>query len=121
MKNHSMLKKTNQRLTEIIRRFEESGRKEKKPMFRRIAEIIKKPRRLKAQINLYQIDKLCKENEIAVVPGKILGKGHLSKKIRLYALECSEKAKNKLENSGIEIFNIEKLLEDKPKNAKLVI
>lgn len=115
------IKKTNPRILNIVRKFEEKGRKEKRDIFRRIAEIVSKPRKLKAEINLYQIDKICGEKDVIAIPGKVLGTGKIKKNIKIYAMEYSGSAKKKLKEEKVEFYEIEKLLEDNPKGIRLVI
>jgi large subunit ribosomal protein L18e len=63
--------------------------------------------------NLYEIDKETMEGDTVVIVGKVLSKGDLSKKIRICALNVSEKAKEKAGKS--EIVSI---LEEIKKNAR---
>ncbi|MFW6233743.1 MAG: uL15 family ribosomal protein, partial [Nanoarchaeota archaeon] len=46
---------------------------------------------------------LVKEGESVIVPGKVLSKGDINKKIKIIALNFSEKAKQKISNNKGEI------------------
>jgi large subunit ribosomal protein L18e len=70
----------------------------------RVAEILSRPRRSSFEINLSELDKLAKEGETIVVPGKILSAGELNKKIKIVAVKFSEKAKEKILKSKGEII-----------------
>ena len=87
----------------------------KNPAWIEIASILSKPSRNRTQLNLERINKESKEGEIIVVPGKILSVGEIDKKIKLVALNFSEKAKEKLQKAGC---TIESLLEEIKKNKE---
>jgi large subunit ribosomal protein L18e len=70
----------------------------------RVAEIMSRPRRDSFEINLSELDKLAKEGETIVVPGKILSAGELNKKLKLVAVNFSEKSKEKILKSKSEII-----------------
>ena len=72
----------------------------------RIAEILSGSRKKRANLNLEEINKKTKQEEIVVIPGKVLSQGEIDKKINVVALGFSEKAKEKLLKSKCEISNI---------------
>ncbi len=78
-----------------------------KPLWKDIAKRLAKPRRLYAQVNVSKIEKYLLDGEIAVVPGKVLGSGELTKPIMVAALSFSESAKRKIEESGGKCFTLE--------------
>lgn len=67
------------------------------------ANELSKPRRLFNNMNLETINSLVKEGESVIVPGKVLSKGDINKKIKIIALNFSEKAKQKISNNKGEI------------------
>jgi len=71
-----------------------------------IAEALSSPRKNHSEINLSEIDKNSKEGEFIVVPGKVLSQGEISKKIKIAAVNFSERAKEKLLNSKCEVVYI---------------
>ena len=81
----------------------------------KIAEILSGPRKNRANLNLEELNKKVKDEKIIVVPGKILSQGELDKKIKVVALDFSERAKEKLNKSGAEVFTI---LEEIKKNPE---
>ena len=100
-------KKNNPELVETI-----ITAKKQKAWFE-IAAILSGSRRNKIAFNLNEIDKKAKDGDVIVVPGKILSLGKIDKKIKLVALDFSEKAKEILSKSKIEISII---LEEIKKN-----
>ena len=81
----------------------------------KIAGLLSSPRRNKISVNLDKIDKESKEGDTIVVPGKVLSKGDVSKKIRIAALSFSEKAKGKLKDKKCEIVSILEEIKINPK------
>ena len=80
-----------------------------------VAEILSGPRKNRASLNLEELNGKIKDEKIVIVPGKILSQGELDKKIKVIALSFSEKAREKLKKSGIEVFTI---LEEVKKNPE---
>ena len=81
----------------------------------RVAEIVAYPRRIRVEANLDRIDKESKEGDIVIVPGRVLGKGDVSKKLVVCALGFSEEAEKKLKAKKCEIKSI---LDEIKKNPK---
>ena len=79
----------------------------------KVAEILSGPRRKRMDINLEEINEKTKEGESILVPGKVLSQGEIGKKIKIIALNFSDKAKEKLLKSKCEVSSI---LEEIKKN-----
>ncbi len=79
-----------------------------------IAQILSSPTRKRVKKNLEDVEKEVKAGERIIVPGKVLGKGKISKKIKIMALNFSAIAEEKLKKAGCEIA----LLEDELKKDK---
>ena len=89
-------------------------KKTKKPIFKKIAESLEKPRRKRIEVNLWKINKYAKDEEIVVVPGKILAYGDMTKKIKISSLNASKKAIEKINKTG-KYLTIEELIKEKGK------
>jgi large subunit ribosomal protein L18e len=87
-----------------------------------IASILVGPRRNRTSINLEEIDKEIKDGETVVIPGKVLSQGYVNKKLKVVALNFSEKAKEKLLNTKCEVSNILDEIKKNPqaKNIKIL-
>jgi large subunit ribosomal protein L18e len=81
----------------------------------KIAGILSSPRRNKIIVNLDALDSNSKEGDTIVVPGKVLGKGDVSKKIRVASLSFSEEARKKLKDKKCEIVTIKEEVKINPK------
>ena len=97
--------------------------KTKKGIWRRVSELLSKPSRNRPEINLYRLNKLTKENDIVVVPGKILGAGTLDHPITISSLMVSELALTKLTESKSKHMTIEQMMKKHKKgtNVKILI
>jgi large subunit ribosomal protein L18e len=82
-----------------------------KALWKDVAKRLAKPRRLYAQVNVSKIERYLLDGEIAVVPGKVLGSGELSKPIKVAALSFSENAKRKIEEAGGKCITLEEAAE----------
>ncbi len=100
-------RKTNNRLVETI------VASKKNSKWLEIANILSQPTRKRIIVNLDKIEQETKEGDTVLVPGKVLGVGNVSKKIRVVALGFSESAKEKLKKFKGEIVTI---LEELNKN-----
>ena len=93
-------KKTNPELVETII----SAKKQKNWVG--IAGLLSTTRKKQVNLNLEDLDKVAKEGETLIVPGKVLSQGEFNKKNKIIALKFSGKAKEKLLKSGNKIDNI---------------
>lgn len=81
--------------------------------------IISKPRRARIAVNLNKLDKLAKEGEYVVVPGKVLSFGNVSHKFKVAAVEYSASAVEKLKEAGCEIVGMDQML--KKENPRIIV
>lgn len=80
-----------------------------------LAKILSSSTRNFSALNLFQIDEQTKTGDTVVIPGKILSKGDLTKKVRICALSFSQKALEKMAKTKSEAVSI---LEEIQKNKK---
>lgn len=93
-------------------------KKEKSTFWKAVAKNLEIPTRRKRTISLSKINKLAKDKEIIVVPGKVLSQGTLEKNVKVAAYQFSEAAKTKLKSNAL---TIHELLKQKPKTSELRI
>ena len=82
-----------------------------------VAKTLSKSRRNRPQVNLSRINRYATD-ETVVVPGKILGSGKFDKKLTVAALEFSESARNKINQSG-KALSLSELIKSKPKKVRI--
>ena len=88
-------------------------------LWRDVRRIISQPRRARAVVNLNKLDKLTKEGEFVIVPGKVLSFGHVNHKLKIAAVEYSASAAAKLKEKGCEMVGVHEML--KKENPKIII
>ena len=90
-------------------------------IWKKISKKLSGPRNNRVEANLYRINKKTKNNDIIVVPGKVLGIGELDHKITIACLSSSQSAVKKIEASGSKLISIEELLEQNPKGENVKV
>ena len=107
-------------LKKLIIDLEKLARKQKVRLWKRISEDLSRPTRIRREVNLYTINKYTRNNEIALVPGKVLSLGNFDKKITVAAYKFSKEAKDKINKSG-KAISIKELIEENPKGKNVRI
>ncbi len=99
---------TNEKLKEAIVLLDKASKKYKSPLFKVVSQELNKPTRIRRTVNIYKINKVTRDGETAIIPGKVLSVGELTKKITVAAWEFSDKAKEKINKSGkaVQIIDI---------------
>ncbi len=95
--------------------------KTKRRIWKKLSKKLSGPRRNEVEANIYRINKKTKNNDVIVVPGKILGLGELNHKLTIACLTFSKSAKKKIEASGSKLISIEELLEQNPKGENIKV
>ena len=95
--------------------------KTKRRIWKKVSKKLSGPRRNQVEANLYRINKKTKNNDVIVVPGKILGLGELNHKLTIACLTFSKSAKKKIEASGSKLISIEELFEQNPKGENIKV
>jgi len=87
-----------------------------------VANLVSRPKRVSIKVNLDSIEKNSKEGDIIVIPGKVLGKGNLTKKIKVVAFSFSESVDEKLDKAKCEKIRIIDEIKKNPeaKNIKIL-
>jgi large subunit ribosomal protein L18e len=109
---------TNRYLRELINKLKKLSNKEKVKIWKVIALELGKPTRKRVNVNISKINKYTKDNETAIIPGKVLSSGELTKKITIAAYQFSKTAKEKLGNNAI---LIKELIKVNPKGKRVRI
>ncbi|MFX0071433.1 MAG: 50S ribosomal protein L18e, partial [Candidatus Hermodarchaeota archaeon] len=68
----------------------------KKRIWKKVSKKLSGPRTNRIEANLYRINKRTKNNDIIVIPGKVLGIGDLDHKLTIACLNASKSAKEKI-------------------------
>jgi len=114
-------RKTNPNLVALIQHLKDAGRVNGAPVWRDIALRLEGPMSNWAEVNIGKIERHAAENEIVVIPGKLLGAGEISKKVTVAAFRSSGQAREKIKKAGGKNMSIEDLVSSNPKGAKVRI
>lgn len=112
---------TNPLLRDLIMELKKRSNEQSVNLWKKIAIDLERPTRNRRAVNLSRINRNTKENEIIVVPGKVLGSGALNHKLTISAYQFSEQAKDKIEKAGAKIVSLLELSKEKPNGKKLRI
>ena len=110
---------TNPLLRELIQELKKKSQEQNAKLWKRIALDLERPARNRRIVNLSRINRHTKENEIIIVPGKVLGSGALNHKLTISAFQFSESAKNKLLENGSKIIPLNELSNEDPKGKRI--
>ena len=80
---------SNPQLQELISALRSAAYSEQNMLWKRIADDLEKPSRQRRIVNLSRINRHTEENDLVVVPGKVLASGELGHKITVAAWKFS--------------------------------
>jgi len=112
---------TNQLVIQMVKELKGASKKNNAPIWSRLAELALKPSSARRTINIGQIDKFVKDNDVIVVPGKVLGTGNISHKITLCSFSMSTTGAKKVLQSGGKILSFSELIKSHPTGKGVVI
>lgn len=115
-----MLEHKNQKLQELVGMLKKQSIEQKSSVWKRIAFELERPTRQHRVVNLSRIDKYCNDNDVIIIPGKLLLGGELSKKVTIAAYAFSKKTVEKLGKQA-SIITIEEAMKKYPKGNNLKI
>lgn len=112
---------TNPEVQQLIQELRKEASTAKAALWKRIADDLQRATRMRRVVNISRIARNTKENEVIVVPGKVLGSGELSHKVTVAALSFSESAKKQIDSKG-KAISIAELLKQKikPQDVKII-
>src|SRR5512136_1992891 len=114
-------RKTNPNLVVLIQHLKDASRENEAPVWRDIALRLEGPIRHWAEVNVGKINRYASENEVVVVPGKLLGAGEIEKKVTVAAYRSSGQARDKIVKAGGKSLSIEQLVAQNPKGSNVRI
>lgn len=114
-------RKSNPNLIRLIDKLLDGNAENEAPIWKDVAKKLANSRRNHAEINISRIQKHSRDNEVILVPGKVLGGGELSKAVSVAAVSFSESARRKIEGSGGKCLSIRELIEQNPGGSEVRI
>ncbi|HID40996.1 MAG TPA: 50S ribosomal protein L18e, partial [Pyrodictium sp.] len=91
---------TNLIVRKTLRALKSAANRNNAPIWRYVAELIDKPRRLRVEVNLSKINRYTQRGDVVVVPGKVLGAGNIDHPVTVAALGFSSQAVEKTRAAG---------------------
>jgi large subunit ribosomal protein L18e len=92
---------------DVIRKAQQAKRK---PVYKRVYELVAVPSRRRAAVDLYKISRHTKDGDNVIVPGKVLGTGPIAHSINIAAISFSAVALKNLKDANCKIVNIKDML-----------
>ena len=114
---------TDPNVVKVARKLRSMAHKNNAPIWRMVSERLQKSRRSRPAVNLSKINRYSIENDVIVVPGKVLSSGHLEHPVTIAALSFSEQAKNKIKASKSKMLTLLEVAEKHPEgtNVKIIV
>lgn len=112
----------NQVVLQMAKKLKQASTKNDAPIWAKLAQLAQKPSSARKVVNLTKINGVTKENDVVVIPGKILGTGNLLHKITVSSFSISNSAATKIIESGGKIISISEMIEKFPtgKGVKII-
>jgi large subunit ribosomal protein L18e len=95
--------------------------KTKRSIWRKISKKLSGPKKNRIKANLKRINNKTNENDVIVIPGKVLGVGNLDHKLTIACLNYSKSAGEKIRKSGSRLLTIRELLEENPEGTNIKV
>ncbi len=114
-------KKANLELQRLIEALRHTSSKEGVGIWKSIATTLAGSTKKRPVVNISRINRYAKENEIVVIPGKVLASGELNKVVHVAAYQYSAEARLKIEQSKGKALTLLELIEKNPKGKDVRI
>ena len=106
---------TNEHLKDLVSDLKRHSYSQNAKIWKRVACDLEKPTRSRRVVNLSRLNRFTKENEVVLVPGKVLGSGTINHSIVIAAFSFSGNAKEQIEKAKGKCMSIKELAEQNPK------
>lgn len=104
----------NQVVLQMVKSLKQASVKNDAPIWSKLAKLALKPSSARRVVNLTKINDISKENDVIVVPGKVLGTGNVLHKVTLSSFSISNAAAKKIIESGGKIISFSEMIEKYP-------
>lgn len=116
-----MSKIENPVLNDVIYTLRQAYKKSNSHIWLAAIEYLSKPRSRRPVVNVGKISRLTKEDDLVLVPGKILGSGIISHRITVGAYSFSEKAFWKIQKAGGKAMLLKEFIEKFPEGKGVIL
>jgi large subunit ribosomal protein L18e len=105
---------TNQLVISMVKELKQASSKNKAPIWSKLAQMAQKPSIARRIVNVSKLNEVTSDNDVVVVPGKVLGTGNISHKITLCSFSISTSAVKKITGAGGKIINYSEMISKFP-------
>ncbi len=88
-------------------------------LWKYVHRLASRPRRQRVSVNLTKLQKHANSGDNIIVPGKVLGRGELSKELNITAIEYSHDAVEKMKKANCKVIDLKEM--KKKDNVKIII
>ena len=113
--------KTDAEVTDLIARLRKGARTAGSPLWLDVAVRLERPNRSWAAVNVGKLPRVASKGETVVIPGKLLGTGHIDFPLTVAAVRFSGAARAKVEAAGGRVLTLGELHKANPKGSKIRI
>jgi large subunit ribosomal protein L18e len=98
----------------MVKELKQASSKNKAPIWSKLAQMAQKPSIARRIVNVSKLNEVTSDNDVVVVPGKVLGTGNISHKITLCSFSISTSAVKKITGVGGKIINYSEMISKFP-------
>mgnify|MGYP000942745997 FL=1 len=114
-------RKTNPRIVSLILTLKERANANSAPIWKDTARRLEMPSRNYAAVNISKINRHTAEDDVLLIPGKVLGAGILDHPVTVAAVTFSDSAVEKIIEAGGKCLSLEEIMEANPKGSGIRI
>ncbi len=114
-------RKSNSTLVKTILELKEASRKNEAPLWRSIANRLEGSSRNWPSVNVSKLEYNINKNGKAIIPGKLMGTGIVTKKITVAAYSFTDSAKEKILSAGGKCLTYNEMIKATPKGTDVMV
>ena len=114
-------RKSNSTLVKTIADLKEASRKNEAPLWRSIAARLEGPARNWPSVNVSKLEYNIDKNGKAIIPGKLMGTGIVTKKMTIAAYSFTDSAKEKIQSAGGKCLTYNEMIKATPKDTDVMV
>ena len=114
-------RKSNSTLVKTIIDLKEASRKNDAPLWRSIATRLEGSSRNWPSVNVSKLEYNIGKNGKAVIPGKLMGTGLVTKKMTVAAYSFTDSAREKIQAAGGKCLTYSEMIKSAPKGTDVVV
>ena len=114
-------RKSNSTLVKTILELKEASRKNEAPLWWSIANRLEGSSRNWPSVNVSKLEYNVNKNGKAIVPGKLMGTGIVTKKMTVAAYSFTDSAKEKIQSAGGKCLTYNEMIKATPKGTDVMV